>query len=121
MKATDPIPCSANPGANRTGEAETFYEDVMSIQMNEVLQRLAEIQTSLVVLAGQRPVKDWFTTAEAARSLGRAEFTVREWCRRGRVHAEKKGSGRGRHQPWVISREELQRIEREGLLPAQRS
>jgi hypothetical protein len=51
----------------------------------------------------------------------KAEITVREWCRLGRVHAEKKGSGRGRYQSWVISHEELLRIQKEGLLPIRKS
>jgi excisionase family DNA binding protein len=65
-------------------------------------------------------VKDWYTTEEAAKILGRAEFTVREWARNGRILAEKKGSGRGKFQSWVISHAELQRIQREGLLPIRR-
>ena len=62
-------------------------------------------------------VKDWYSTDEVAQLLGKAEFTAREWCRLGRVHAEKKGSGRGKYQSWVISHAELLRIQREGLLP----
>jgi excisionase family DNA binding protein len=71
----------------------------------------------LQLLVEQRTVKDWYTTEEAAKLLGKAEFTVREWCRNGRVRAQKKGSGRGKHQSWVISHEEVLRIQKEGLLP----
>ena len=35
----------------------------------------------------------------------------------GRIRGEKKGSGRGRYQSWVISHAELLRVQREGLLP----
>jgi excisionase family DNA binding protein len=69
------------------------------------------------LLVSQRAVQDWYTTEEAAQLLGKAEYTIREWCRRGRVRAEKKGSGRGKYQSWVISHAELLRIQREGLLP----
>ena len=72
------------------------------------------------LLLSQRTVKDFYTTAEVATMLGKAEFTVREWCRHGRVQAQKQGSGRGQHQAWVIAHAELQRLQRDGLLPVQR-
>jgi hypothetical protein len=68
-------------------------------------------------LIEQEPAKEYYTTAEVAKILGRAEFTVREWCRGGRVWAEKRQCGRGRSREWMISHEELQRIQNEGLLP----
>ena len=47
--------------------------------------------------------------------MGRAEFTVREWCRHGRIRAEKKDSGRGAYAAWAISHAELLRFQREGI------
>lgn len=71
----------------------------------------------LDLLISQRTVKDFYSTAEVAEMLKKAEFTVREWCRNGRVNATKQGSGRGKYQAWVISHEELQRLQQDGLLP----
>jgi Helix-turn-helix domain len=89
--------------------------------MQQVLARLDRIEAALSMLIQRQAVKDWYTTEEVAKILGnRSEFTVREWCRLARVHAQKKGSGRGKHQSWVISHEELLRIQREGLLPFKR-
>jgi hypothetical protein len=85
--------------------------------MNEIVERLERIETALAALIQQRRVQDWYDTATAAEILGKAEFTVREWCRRRRIRAQKRRSGRGKYQSWVISHEELQRIQREGLLP----
>jgi hypothetical protein len=85
-----------------------------------LLERLGRIEEKLDLLIRQRTPKDWYSTAEVAKILGKAEFTVREWCRLGRVRPEKKGSGRGKFQSWVISHAELQRIQREGLLSAAR-
>ena len=58
-----------------------------------------------------------YTTEEFAALVGKAEFTTREWCRHGRIRAEKRQSGRGKHCAWVIAHDELLRYRREGLLP----
>jgi len=87
------------------------------MQETLILERLERIENVLSTLVEMRVVKDYYSTAEVAAILSKAEFTVREWCRHRRIHGEKRRSGRGKYQSWVISREELQRIEREGLLP----
>jgi hypothetical protein len=101
MTGNDPI-------ANRTTELSLALE-----------KRLERMESMLVVLVERQTVKEWYSVEEAARLLGKAEFTVREWCRLGRLHAEKKDSGRGAHASWVISHAELLRYQREGLLPLQ--
>jgi hypothetical protein len=92
-----------------------------SVADSSVLERLDRLEALLNQLVQQRAVKDWYTTAEAAQLLGKAEFTVREWCRLGRVNARKRACGRGRAQEWAISHQELQRIRNEGLLPQPRT
>ncbi|HMF11674.1 MAG TPA: helix-turn-helix domain-containing protein [Gemmataceae bacterium] len=94
------------------------------IEQVEVSERLGRIEADMAQLKAlvtqlveREKVRDWYSTEEAANFLGRAEFTVREWCRLGRVKAEKRMSGRGAHAAWVISHDELQRYQREGLLP----
>ena len=82
-----------------------------------VEERLDRIEAMLAVLVERQTVREWYTTAEAASLLGKAEFTVREWCRRGRMAAEKRLSGRGAHPEWAISHAELQRYQRDGLRP----
>ena len=84
---------------------------------SELFQRLERIEAALQVLVHQNTIKDWYTTAEVAVTIGRAEFTVREWCRLGRIHAEKRACGRGLSQEWIISHAELTRFRNEGLLP----
>lgn len=83
----------------------------------EVLERLTRIDATVNLLREQQAVKDWYTTDELACLVGKAEFTVREWCRKGRIRAEKRNSGRGAFPAWVVSHQELQRYQREGLLP----
>jgi hypothetical protein len=83
--------------------------------------RFSQLQAQLDLLIQQRTIKSWYGTEEVAEIVGKAEFTVREWCRNGRIHAEKQGSGRGKYQSWVISQEELQRFQKEGLLTKRKS
>jgi transposase len=83
----------------------------------ELAQRLNRIEAILTDLVRERTSQDYYSTAQAAEILGKAEFTVREWCRNGRVHAEKRQTGRGCSKEWMISHSELRRIQSEGLLP----
>jgi len=85
--------------------------------MNELLERLERIEQKLNVLIDKPAAQECYSTADIARILNRAEWTVREWCRTGRVYAEKRLTGRGLAKEWMISHEELQRIQSEGLLP----
>ena len=89
----------------------------MTTSNEELLARLTKIETLLASLVEQRIIKEWYSTAEVATILGKAEFTVREWCRLGRVHAQKKKSGRGVASEWIVSHAELTRVRNEGLLP----
>ena len=83
----------------------------------EILVRLERIERELQELVSQRVIKEYYTTSEVAQRLGKAEFTVREWCRLGRVWASKRECGRGNSKEWMISHGELTRIQNEGLLP----
>ena len=78
------------------------------------LKRIEDMLTSLV--ERQQP-REWYSVEEFARCVGKAEFTVRSWCRLGRVRAEKRLSGRGAFPAWCISHQELLRYQREGLIP----
>jgi hypothetical protein len=81
-------------------------------------ERLERIECLLTALVERQTAKDFYEVEEFARIVGRSEFTCREWCRRGRIQAQKKQSGRGAHAGWAIPHAELQRYQREGLRPA---
>ncbi len=83
--------------------------------------RLERIEAMLVVLVERNQVREWYSVEEFARLVGRSGFTVREWCRQGRLLAAKKESGRGAYTAWAISHEELLRYQREGLRSAGRT
>lgn len=82
-------------------------------------ERLDRIESLLAALVERQQVKDFYEIEEFARLVGRDRFTVREWARHCRIHADKKLSGRGAHAQWVVSHDELLRYQREGLLPPQ--
>lgn len=85
-----------------------------------LVERLERIEEKLDALIQHRVPQDYYSTSAVAKMLGKAEFTVREWCRLGRIEAEKRECGRGRAREWMISHDELQRIQCQGLLPIQK-
>jgi hypothetical protein len=77
-------------------------------------ERLEKIEGLLAAMLERQQVLDWYSTEQFARRVGKAEFTVREWARLGRI---KRKSGRGAYTAWVMSHEELLQYQREGLRP----
>jgi hypothetical protein len=86
-----------------------------------VHERLDRLDAKLDLLLGQRTGKRAYTPAEVAKLIGRAEYTVREWCRQGRIRASKRACGRGNSREWTIPAEEVTRLQNEGLLPVPRA
>lgn len=82
-----------------------------------VEERLEKLEALLTLLVERQQVREWYSTGQVAQLLGKCEYTVRQWCRMGRVNATKKSSGRGAHMAWTISNDELLRVQRDGLLP----
>lgn len=92
-------------------------------EIGELKEWLAKQFSSVfAALAQKEPsTKDKYTPAEVAVIVGRRPYTVREWCRYGRIRAEKViGVGRGSEEAWRISHAELTRYLNEGLLPGVR-
>ena len=59
-------------------------------RLEELIHRLERIEEALRLLTQQKVVQEFYSTGAVARILGKAEFTVREWCRLGRIRAEKR-------------------------------
>ena len=66
--------------------------DKLRAEMHVIQDSLALI---LQLVEVRQIEKDSYTTTEAAQILGKRPYTVREWCRLGRVRADKTFSGRG--------------------------
>ena len=79
----------------------------------ELAERLERIEAALFSLIEQRTAKEWYTTAEVAEIVGKSDYTVREYCRKGQIKAEKAANGRG----WLVSHAELDRLRNYGPLP----
>jgi hypothetical protein len=75
----------------------------------------------LLTARGEREsIKGCSSVEGSARLVGKAEFTVRGWCRPGRIQAVKKRCERGKFFAGVASPTERLRDRREGLLPPTR-
>ncbi|MGQ0431793.1 MAG: helix-turn-helix domain-containing protein [Microthrixaceae bacterium] len=96
--------------------------------LRAIVTTLAVIENALAEMDGriralgdqvscQQTRQEWYSIAEASKQLGKAEFTVREWCRLRRINAHKRECGRGGKREWMISHDELERIRHKGLLP----
>lgn len=92
-----------------------------------LLERMRALEGSLTSIeqtvakqeAEPVPDREYYSVPEFAAHVERGEYTVREWCRMARIHAEKCDSGRGEAKSWKIPAAELQRYRDHGLLPAQ--
>ena len=89
-------------------------QDDLVLLLTRMDERITELRDLMIT---QKTIKDYYSTAEAAKILGKAEFTVREWCRHGRIFAETRACGRVLSQEWMISHAELSRVLNEGLRP----
>ena len=87
----------------------------------EVRTRLGCIEDHLELLDRQQAKQEAYSTEDFARLVDKESYTVREWCRLGRVRGTKRPSGRGNSKEWMIPHEELVRYRREGLLPFRRA
>jgi hypothetical protein len=85
--------------------------DTISERIDEVLERLQAIEAELHQLREDRTVKEWYGTAEVACVLNRSDYTVREWCRKRQIPAEKTSNGRD----WIVSHETLIRLKNREL------
>lgn len=84
--------------------------------IRELIEGQRRIEALVSALIEGQP-KEWYTTQEFASAIGKAEATVREHCRHGRLRAERRRSGRGAYPAWTLPHAELLRYQREGLLP----
>ena len=86
--------------------------------MDELAARLARLEVEVSLLSGSALPRAVYTVDEFAKRVARAPYTVREWCRLGRIRATRQATGCGPYRTWVIGHAELVRYQQEGLLPS---
>lgn len=79
--------------------------------------RLGRIEAAIRKLTEAQPQKEHYCTREFSRLVRLAPYTVREYCRQGRLRATHTRTGRGNRAEYRIPHSELLRYQSEGLLP----
>ncbi len=97
---------------------ETAMSKVMALEdrFGDMERAFADLRTVVT----KQPAKEVYLVDEFAKIVKRRPYTVREWCRLGRIRAKRALCGRGYSTEWRIPHEELVRYQNEGLLPEQR-
>jgi excisionase family DNA binding protein len=85
--------------------------DTLTDKVDEILARLRTNEAGLQELHTERAAKEWYGTAEIASLLNRSDYTIREWCRKKQIPAEKTANGRD----WIVSHETLIRLKNREL------
>ena len=88
---------------------------------SDLIARLERIEGLLRENMNRAVVKSHYSVEEFGKVVGRMPFTVRQWCNEGRIRAEKSMTQSGSSSRWVISHQEYERYNREGLLPIRRA
>lgn len=121
---------TSEKGIRMMDSSQPQYVDYIWLgkQFEVVCERLAKLEGTVNAIGQNVASADesktspehraYYSVQEFAAEVDRAEYTVREWCRYERIHAEKCDSGRGEAKSWKIPVEELQRYRDHGLLPA---
>jgi hypothetical protein len=103
------------PGLNEEVTAMTPEAIQMQAQLDDMRTMIFQIHG---MLSSPKEARAWYSVEEVAAMLKRSPYTVREWCRHGRIDAEKRSERRGGAEMWRISANEVARYRDEGFLPA---
>ena len=111
MAGTSTKPRSIEPREADHSPATAAQVAEVRAMLAELLGRLGGTGQSSTIL----PCRSSYSVEEVAAMLGRTSFTVRQWCRNGRIEATKRQERRGGAELWSIAAEEVERHRNEGL------
>lgn len=105
---------------SQTGSIQQEMTPVGFQQLHDLIldlkEHMARLEDRLPEKVGETP--QVFSVIEAAKLLRRKPFTVREWCRQGRIRCHRAESGRGPYTEWRIPMESIRAYQANGLLPS---
>jgi hypothetical protein len=111
------------PSVSFTNQPMTHIKETLPMIAEphpEVMSQLAEMRQLLIqiqgMIANPTETRESYTVEEVASLLSKNAYTVREWCRHGRINASKRVERRGGAELWSISSAEVTRIKDDGLL-----
>jgi hypothetical protein len=96
---------------------ESIEAKISKIQIDALSEQVARLAAMLEDIRDKKPTKEFYGVAEVAAMVGRSEYQVREWCKSGRIRAEKRSCGHGPHKEWAIPHAELTSYQSLGLRP----
>lgn len=100
--------------AELQAEMRAMPAKIHSMLAAEMRAMVAQIQS---MPASPKEARESYTVEEVGAMLHKTPYTVREWCREGRINATKRPERRGGAELWNISAAEVARYQNEGLLP----
>jgi hypothetical protein len=107
----------AFPTAEASGRTLDRLLQMLTDQYSRIMEGLERLQKAQSLSV----VKESYTTEEVAERLGRAEWTVRQWCNKGKAEGAYKVHGKGRTGEWRIPHEFIVRFQNELLTPSNRA
>src|SRR5205814_1070172 len=107
---------TVNTPLERDTASSACYDCSLFLERLDTLsEQIRSLQEQLQ--GGECDELESISVQQAAARLSRAPFTIRQWCRTGRIGCHRAQSGRGPYAEWRIPIESIRYYQVHGLLP----